>query len=176
MKAFLAAALITVFAFTANATTTHTKSDTAGAFKPHSAPAIELKDLDGNVVKLSDYAGKVVVVNFFATWCPPCRWEIPQFNDLQKKYGADVQFLGVSLDEEGADKVKDWKTKHPVEYPVLMTDPDRKILDTYDVKSAIPVTFVIDRKGVVQMEYTPKRGDTPGAIIESAFKPLIAQH
>ena len=68
MKAFLAAALITVFAFTANATTTHTKSDTAGAFKPHSAPAIELKDLDGNVVKLSDYAGKVVVVNFFATW------------------------------------------------------------------------------------------------------------
>lgn len=166
--------LTAVLAFgSARATTTSKHADTTSAFKTHAAPAFELKDLDGKAVKLSDFAGKVVVLNFFATWCPPCRWEIPQFNELQKKYGAEVQFLGVSLDEEGAEKVKEWKTKHPVEYPVLMTDPDRKILDTYDVKSAIPVTFVIDRQGVVQMEYTPKRGDTPGAIIETAVKPLL---
>jgi peroxiredoxin len=172
MRFIFAAVFVTFFALSAQATETRTKADTAG-FKPHAAPAFELKDLDGKAVKLSDFAGKVVVVNFFATWCPPCRWEIPQFNDLQKKYGADVQFIGVSLDEEGVEKVKEWRAKHPVEYPIVMTDADRKILDTYDVKSAIPVTFVIDRTGTVQLEYTPKRGDSPGNIIETAIKPLM---
>jgi len=149
----------------------------SAAFAPHPAPPFELKDLDGKVVHLSDYAGKVIVLDFFATWCPPCRKEIPMFNDLQKKYADQgVQFLGISLDDEGAEKVKTWMTTHPVAYPIVMTDPDRKILETYDVTSAIPVTFVIDRKGVIQKQYLPQPGDNPGAIIDAAIMPLAGQH
>jgi len=152
------------------------KADSA-AFTPHPAPPFELKDLDGKVVHLSDYAGKVIVLDFFATWCPPCRKEIPMFNELQKKYADQgVQFLGISLDDEGAEKVITWKTTHPVAYPIVMTDPDRKILETYDVTSAIPVTFVIDRKGVIQKQYLPQPGDNPGAIIDAAITTLVSQH
>ena len=152
------------------------KADSA-TFTPHPAPPFELKDLDGKVVHLSDYAGMVIVLDFFATWCPPCRKEIPMFNELQKKYADQgVQFLGISLDDEGAEKVNTWKTTHPVAYPIVMTDPDRKILETYDVTSAIPVTFVIDRKGVIQKEYLPQPGDNPGAIIDAAIMPLASQH
>lgn len=167
--------VLTVFLALSLSAQSKTKTDTAATFAPRPAPAFELKDLDGKIVHLSDFAGKVVVLNFFATWCPPCRWEIPQFNEIQKKYADQgVQFVGVSLDDEGAEKVKTWASTHPVAYPIVMTDPDHKILDTYDVKTAIPVTFIIDRKGMMRGEYIPKRGDSPGAIIESMVKPFIA--
>jgi cytochrome c biogenesis protein CcmG/thiol:disulfide interchange protein DsbE len=144
--------------------------DTA-QFQPHPAPDFVLKDLSGKEVKLSDYLGKVVVLNFWATWCPPCRKEIPDFIELQKQYGTEgLQFIGIALDDEGAAKVKPWLTKNPITYPILL--PDGKVVATYGDMTSIPVTFVIDRKGVVQSTYT---GQRPRAYLEGLLKPLLAE-
>src|SRR5581483_7631904 len=93
---------------------------------PKAAPDFALKDVTGKVYHLSDYRGKVVMLNFWATWCPPCNKEIPEFGELQKEYGAQgLQFLGIALDEEGMAKIQPWLAKHAVTYPILL--PDSKV-------------------------------------------------
>ena len=85
------------------------------------APDFELKDREGKTVRLSDYAGKVVLLDFWATWCGPCRSSIPWFNQLYAEYGpAGFVVLGVSMDEDGWTAVKPFMEKLPVAYPVLM--------------------------------------------------------
>jgi peroxiredoxin len=119
---------------------------------PRPAPDFSLKDLDGKTYNLSDYRGKVVVLNFWATWCPPCVKEIPEYVELQQEFAAKgVQFIGVALDDEGSAKVKPWLVKHPVTYPILL--PDTKVVNNYGDLSSIPVTFVIDRKGMIRASY-----------------------
>jgi peroxiredoxin len=123
---------------------------------PRLAPDFSLKDLDGKVYNLSDYRGKVVVLNFWATWCPPCVKEIPEYVDIQKEFGPKgVQFIGIALDEEGIAKVRPWLAKHPVSYPILF--PDAKVQANYGDLSSIPVTFIIDRKGMIRSTYVGKR-------------------
>src|SRR5438067_1498785 len=85
------------------------------------APDFELKGIDGKTYKLSEFRGKVVVLNFWATWCPPCRKEIPEYAEIQKEWAAQgVQFIGIAVDEEGLDKVRPWLEKHTVGYPTLI--------------------------------------------------------
>jgi len=137
-----------------------------------SKPATDflLKDVNGKLVKVSDYKGKVVVLNFWATWCPPCRREIPDFNELQAQYGSQgIQFLGIALDDEGVEKVKSWMTTNPVSYPVLI--PDNTIVAKYGEMSAIPVTFVIDRQGNIRTSYVGMRKKEA---LEGMIKPLLA--
>lgn len=135
------------------------------------APEFSLKDLEGNTVNLSDYKGKVVVVNFWATWCPPCRKEIPDFNELQAQYGEKgLQFIGIALDEEGVTKVKKWTSTNPVNYPVVIADDEIK--KTYGEMNAIPVTLLIDRQGVIRTKYIGMRQK---AIVESMIAPLLAE-
>ncbi len=135
------------------------------------APDFELKDLQGNTVHLSDFKGKVVVLNFWATWCPPCRKEIPDFSELQKTLGGEgLQFIGIALDDEGAAKVKPWLEKNPVAYPILL--PDTKVVASYGDMTSIPVTFVIDRKGMIRQNYTGLR---QRAVLEGMLKPLLAE-
>ncbi len=135
------------------------------------ATDFELKDLSGKVVHLSDYRGKVVVLNFWATWCPPCRKEIPDFITLQKQYGPDgLQFIGIALDDEGVAKVKAWTDKNPIVYPILL--PDEKVQKSYGEMTSIPVTFVIDRKGIIRDNFT---GPRPHAYLEGVLKPLLAE-
>src|SRR3990172_10411024 len=77
-------------------------------------PDAEVKGLDGAGVRLSDFSGKPLIVNFWATWCGPCRFEIPMLNELQKKYGAsDLVIIGISTDEEGAEVVKPFMREVP---------------------------------------------------------------
>src|SRR3954470_10874627 len=107
-----------------------TKTDTT-SFSSRSAPSFELQDLDGRNVHLYDFNGKVVIINFFATWCPPCRYEIPAFTDIQKRYaGRSVQFLGIVLDEDSLQTIKAWTEARHVGYPILLADAQRKILET----------------------------------------------
>jgi peroxiredoxin len=138
---------------------------------PKPAPDFALQDVDGTVHHLSDYRGKVVMLNFWATWCPPCRKEIPEFADLQKQFGAQgIQFVGIAMDDEGLAKVKPWLANHPVSYPILI--PDANVANSYGEMSSIPVTFVIDRKGMIRSSFTGWRADT---IVEAMFKPLLAE-
>jgi thiol-disulfide isomerase/thioredoxin len=110
------------------------------------APAWTLKDVDGKTVKSSDFAGKVVILDFWATWCPPCKAEIPGFIELQKKYGnKGLVVVGVSLDEAGPTAVKPFMKQLGMNYHVLMAD--EKVVRDFGSFEGIPRTFVIDRKG-----------------------------
>jgi len=133
------------------------------------APDFTLTDASGNAVRLSDYKGKVVLLNFWATWCAPCREETPWFVDFQSKY-RDRGFvvLGVSLDDDGWKSVKPFmETKH-VNYPVMIGS--EQVGDLYGVKN-LPETFIIDRDGRIAANCTGLIGkDEYRTEIEAALK------
>lgn len=110
------------------------------------APDFTLKNLDNQEVQLSDYKGKVVFLNFWATWCAPCRQEIPYFIDLVDKYGKDgFVVLGVALDPREFDKVPGFVDQMGINYPILLDETG--ISQLYGGIRSIPTTFIINREG-----------------------------
>ena len=112
------------------------------------APNFALKSVDGKTVKLSDYKGKIVIIDFWATWCPPCRRGIPDLISIQKEFKKDVVVIGVSLDAEKTIKdvpgfIKDYGINYPIVYG------DDKITIDYGGIRSIPTSFVVDKKGNV---------------------------
>lgn len=133
------------------------------------APEWRLKDLDGKPVKLSDFKGKVVILNFWATWCPPCRQEIPDFIALQKQYAdKGLVIVGVSLDEGGPALVKPFVKKMGINYPIVMGD--QKTAAAYGGIQVVPTTFVIDKNGKIAAQHD---GGADRATFESEIKPLL---
>ncbi|HLR02805.1 MAG TPA: TlpA disulfide reductase family protein [Virgibacillus sp.] len=123
-------------------------SEEVGLSKGNMAPDFELETIDGESVKLSDYRGQKVIVNFWATWCPPCRAEIP---DLQKVYdNTDVEILAVNLTDTESDegKVKPFVDDFEMTFPVLM-DQESDVATTYEV-AAYPTSYMIDSDGHIQ--------------------------
>jgi len=108
------------------------------------APAFTLTDIQGRNVSLSDFRGKVVILDFWATWCPPCKREIPDFINLQSEYASKgLQVVGIALDEP--DKVRLFARQNGMNYPVLLgTD---QIAAQYGGIDGIPTTFIVDREG-----------------------------
>lgn len=128
-------------------------SGIVGGGGTQSAPDFALQDLNGNTVHLSDLRGKAVVLNFWATWCPPCKEEIPWFIDLQNKYGPQgLQIVGVSMDDGGKDAVVPFAKDMGINYKVLLGDSE--VADLYGGVHALPTTFYIGRDGKV-LEYVP---------------------
>jgi cytochrome c biogenesis protein CcmG/thiol:disulfide interchange protein DsbE len=112
------------------------------------APLFQLRDAKGAEVKLSDYRGKVVLLNFWATWCVGCKQEIPWFTEFQTKYGGKgLAVLGVSLDDEGWKVLKPWLAEHKLNYKVVLGNDD--VAGLYGGVDALPTTLVIDRAGKV---------------------------
>jgi cytochrome c biogenesis protein CcmG/thiol:disulfide interchange protein DsbE len=112
------------------------------------APDFELKDADGRPVRLSDYRGKVVLLNFWATWCGPCTVEIPWFVEFERRH-KDQGFavLGISMDEDGWEAVRPFMSHLGINYRVLMGSDE--VSRRYGGVDSLPTTFLIDREGKV---------------------------
>jgi thiol-disulfide isomerase/thioredoxin len=117
------------------------------------APALTFQDLDGKEVSLASLKGKVVVVDFWATWCGPCKMEIPGYIEMQKKHGPDgLVIVGVSLDQKGPKHVKRFVEQNGMNYTVVMGD--NEAVDAFGGFEAIPTTFLISRDGRILHEKT----------------------
>jgi peroxiredoxin len=119
----------------------------APASQRAAAPDFTLTDSNGKAIRLADYRGKVVLLDFWATWCTGCKVEIPWYMEFQKKYQRrGLSSIGVAMDEEGWDKVTPYLRQKPITYPIVVGDAD--LAKTYNVTS-LPVTLLIDRHGRV---------------------------
>lgn len=112
------------------------------------APDFELKDVNGRTIRLSDYRGQVVLLNFWATWCGPCKIEIPWFVEFQRTYkDRGFTVIGVSVDEDGWDAVRPFLAARQVNYPVVVATPEVEM--KYGGVEALPMSFLIDRNGLI---------------------------
>jgi cytochrome c biogenesis protein CcmG/thiol:disulfide interchange protein DsbE len=133
------------------------------------APDFTLKDLDGNDFSFASTKGNVVILDFWATWCPPCRKGIPEFQALYEEYRKmGVEIVGVALDTGGVEVVKPFVKKNGVTYPVVIGD--RGVVAAYGGIRGIPTTFVIDRKGKIIQKYV---GYREKKIFEADIRKLI---
>jgi thiol-disulfide isomerase/thioredoxin len=113
------------------------------------APKLELKDVEGRALRLSDYKGKVVLLNFWATWCAPCRAEMPDLVKWQREYKSrGLRVIGVTYPPEELAEVREFIKSVKVNYPVALGDERRKAI--FDKGETLPVTVVIDKKGMVR--------------------------
>jgi cytochrome c biogenesis protein CcmG/thiol:disulfide interchange protein DsbE len=116
--------------------------------KRQKAPNFSLQTQNGKVIELSKLKGKVVLVNFWATWCPPCRAEIPDFIEVYNTYKSKgFEIVGIALDEEGWSKVAPYIEEVKMNYPVVLGS--EKVIQQYGGIKAIPTTFIIDKKGYI---------------------------
>jgi len=139
------------------------------------APPFKLLNLKGETVDSSAFQGKVVLLDFWATWCPPCREEIPHLNELYEKYKEDgLVIIGISLDRGGPEGVKKFLEKFKVGY--INVIGDEGVLEAYNripgmgPIQGIPTTFVIDRNGQIRQRFS---GYTEKKVFEEAIKRLL---
>ncbi len=138
------------------------------ASNPQPAPPFLLSDLDGNVVSTAQWQGKVVLLNFWATWCPPCREEIPILVDLAKKYKDGLLIVGISLDDASADEVRQFTKAFHVNYPIVMWS--RELVAEYGGVPALPTTFLINKEGRVVQKH---EGLYPPEVYETEVRSLM---
>lgn len=131
------------------------------------APDFTLKDAVGKDVKLSSFKGKVVLLNFWATWCGPCKVEMPWFIEFQNKFqGKRFTVLGVSMDEDGWKVVKPYVEARGINYPILLGNED--VAKKYEGLDALPTTLVLDRNGKIDARHM-------GLVAKSVYEKEIQQ-
>jgi cytochrome c biogenesis protein CcmG/thiol:disulfide interchange protein DsbE len=137
-----------------------------GNTDPSKAPDFTLLNLHDESVNLSEYKGRVVLINFFATNCPPCRAEIPDFICLQDKYGSKgFAAIGISVDQNGKRILPGFVKASGINYPILLATP--KVIEDYGNVYALPVSFLIDRNHRILKHYT-------GMVTRHELEPAIA--
>jgi thiol-disulfide isomerase/thioredoxin len=125
-----------------------------------------LKDMSGADVTLASFKGKVILLNFWATWCGPCRAEIPALVELQEEYGDDLVVLGFSVDDP-VEKLKPYADDYKINYPVLVGNGRQDVQDAFGPLWGIPVSVIIDREGRVAKKHS-------GIMSKEQFKREIA--
>jgi cytochrome c biogenesis protein CcmG/thiol:disulfide interchange protein DsbE len=129
------------------------------------APGFTLASLRGDSLSLSDFRGQVVVLNIWATWCAPCREEMPDFVRMQDELGSrGVQFIGVSIDSGGFDAVEEFANEFGANYPLVLDDGS--VYGVYRGSTGVPTTYLIDREGRITKYW-------PGAISRSVLLPEL---
>lgn len=118
---------------------------------PDSAPAFSLKSLDGKPLSLADVRGKVVFLNFWATWCGPCRAEIPDLVDLQSRYKDRLQIIGLDVDDDDATEIQEFVNQNGINYPVAIAPDELRM--QYGGIPALPTSFVLDTEGRVVQKH-----------------------
>ena len=138
---------------------------------PRPAPPFDLKDLSGNAVSNASLMGKVVLLDFWATWCAPCRKSMPELQALHKKYAErGFSVVGVSIDEGGPSKVKKFVSSMKITYPIAMDSEKAPAWDAFMVK-AVPAAYLLDREGQIVAQWT---GAPPtGKELESKLEELL---
>lgn len=139
--------------------------------QPMSLPTFAFPDLNGATQNVTQWQGKIIVVNFWATWCPSCLKEIPAFMNLQTQYGEKVQFIGIALDD--VEAVKTFQQKNTVNYPLLISGDFagfQLAKKLGNLISAIPYTVVANREGIVIYRHA---GELSAKELESVLKPLL---
>jgi cytochrome c biogenesis protein CcmG/thiol:disulfide interchange protein DsbE len=132
------------------------------------APDFTLTQLDGKPLQLSSYRGKVILLDFWATWCDPCREEIPHFVELQNKYANQgLQIIGVSMDDS-IDPVRPFAEQFHMNYPVVMGNA--KTGELFGGVLGLPITFLIGRDGHI---YNKHIGATKATVFETEIKALL---
>jgi cytochrome c biogenesis protein CcmG/thiol:disulfide interchange protein DsbE len=132
------------------------------------APEFTLAGPSGKTVSLSDFKGKVVIVDFWATWCPPCRKGIPDLIDLQTEFGNKLAVIGISVDTDTKDQVASFAQNFNINYTVLFANPD--VVNAYGNIESIPTSFIIDKNGNIVNQHV---GLTPKEIYISEIKKLL---
>ncbi len=148
----------------------------SGPYKPRgpsyvvysAAPDFSLQDLDGRPLNLAGYRGKVVLLDFWATWCTPCRGEIPHFVDLQDKYrDQGLQVIGISMDD-GVKPVREFYRQFKMNYPVGLGN--EKVAEAYGGVLGLPITFLVGRDGRVAAKYV---GEVQMSTLEQQIVSLL---
>lgn len=137
----------------------------ASDFEAFEVPDFELDLMEGGTFRMADHIGEVVVINFWATWCSPCRFEIPELIELQEEYGSEgLTILGVSTDEGGFDVVRPFAEEMQINYPLVIDEGP--IGDHFGGIYALPTTYIVDRAGVV-------RERVLGLVTRSSLEPRL---
>jgi thiol-disulfide isomerase/thioredoxin len=137
---------------------------------PDAAPAFQLNDLEGRPLSLGEAKGKIVLLNFWATWCGPCRAEIPDLVDLQKRYADKLEIIALVTDEDDADEVRRFVLQSGINYRVAMTSDE--VRRDYGGIAALPTSFVIDPQGRIVQKHVGLNDPT---IYELEVKALLGQ-
>lgn len=128
-----------------------------------------MKDLDGKEVLLASFKGKVILLNFWATWCGPCKAEIPGFVELQEQYKKDLVIVGYSVDDT-ADKARAFAKEWKMNYPILLGEGREDVQEAYGPIYGIPASFLISKDGKVCRRHM---GIAPKAVFEKEIKALL---
>ena len=149
---------------------TDNTNSTVMSSSKNQAPNFTLVDTNGKKVSLSDYKGKVVILDFWATWCPPCRRGIPDLIDIQKQFKNKIAVLGISLDTDTKGDVPSFIKNMGINYSVLYASPE--VVQAYGNIDAIPTSFIIDKKGKIVNQHV---GLTPKETLVSEIKNLLGK-
>ena len=135
---------------------------------PDPAPDFKLTSLDGKPLTLADFQGKVVFLNFWATWCGPCRAEVPDLVALQERYKDHLQIIGLDVDDDDTAEIQKYVKETGIDYPVAMTPDDLRV--QYGGIPALPTTFILDTEGRVVQKHV---GYTDPELYETEIRALL---